>query len=188
MCVCLCVCVCVCVCVLPLLYFTKSSFARYKVQLACGLQCWACTIHWLLQGAVGVITRDAPDVLCHAAVRARNSAVMLAACFDEEELAGIAAWQGQQVQLQLAQVEPQPPPVLLSYIGSSELLAGNAVYSLQILNGLAGLLPLTAWHLIPLVHLAIQIAASLKGADAKVQSCGYTYTLMAPSCMVIKSL
>ena len=53
---------------------------------------------------VGVITRDAPDVLCHAAVRARNSAVLLAACCEEDELAAIEAWQGQQVQLQLAQV------------------------------------------------------------------------------------
>ncbi len=57
-----------------------------------------------LQGVVGVISKDAPDVLCHAAVRARNSAVMLVACADEEELAQFAAWQDQSVQLLLAQV------------------------------------------------------------------------------------
>lgn len=58
----------------------------------------------MLQGVVAVITEDAPDVLCHAAVRARNSTVMLAACCDEEELAAIGRWQGQQVCLELAQV------------------------------------------------------------------------------------
>ncbi len=58
-----------------------------------------------LQGVVGVVSKDAPDVLCHAAVRGRNSAVMLVACTDEEELAQIAAWHGQSVQLLLAQVQ-----------------------------------------------------------------------------------
>ncbi len=53
-----------------------------------------------------MISKDAPDVLCHAAVRARNSAVMLVACADEEERAQIAAWHGQSVQLRLAQVQP----------------------------------------------------------------------------------
>ncbi len=59
-----------------------------------------------LQGVVGVISKDAPDVLCHAAVRARSSAIMLVACTDQEELAQIAAWHGQQIQLLLAQVQP----------------------------------------------------------------------------------
>ena len=60
-------------------------------------------VRWL-QGVVGVISKEAPDVLCHAAVRARNSAVMLVACTDEEEWSQIAAWQGQSVRLLLAQV------------------------------------------------------------------------------------
>ena len=51
-----------------------------------------------------MISKDAPDVLCHAAVRARNSAVMLVACSDEEELAQMAAWHSLSVQLLLAQV------------------------------------------------------------------------------------
>ena len=67
----------------------------------------------------GVISKTAPDVLCHAAVRARNSSVMLVACHDEEELAGIAEWEGQQVQLQLSQVAH---PSHLAARGSCERL------------------------------------------------------------------
>ena len=33
-------------------------------------------------GVVGVITPDAPDVLAHISVRARNLKVLLATCFD----------------------------------------------------------------------------------------------------------
>ena len=58
----------------------------------------------VLQGVVGVVTRSVPDVLCHAAVRARNSATLLAACCDEEELASLAALDGQQVVMQTLQV------------------------------------------------------------------------------------
>lgn len=57
-----------------------------------------------MQGVVGVISAVAPDVLCHAAVRARNSSVLLVACSDPQEMAGFAAWQDQQVQVQLSQV------------------------------------------------------------------------------------
>ena len=57
-----------------------------------------------MQGVVGVISRIAPDVLCHAAVRARNSSVLLAACSDADEVAGIAGWHDQQVQAQLTKV------------------------------------------------------------------------------------
>ncbi|KAL3148765.1 COP9 signalosome complex subunit 8 [Trebouxia sp. C0009 RCD-2024] len=55
------------------------------------------------EGVVGVLSAVAPDVLCHAAVRARNSSVLLVACSDAEETAAIAGWQDQQVQLQLTQ-------------------------------------------------------------------------------------
>lgn len=58
----------------------------------------------MVQGVVGVVTQSVPDVLCHAAVRARNSAVLLAACTDKEDLASIAALSGQQVVMQIAQV------------------------------------------------------------------------------------
>ena len=57
-----------------------------------------------LQGAVAAITPDNPDVLCHAAVRARNSGVMFAACFDPQEVARIAQLEGQAVQLSIAEV------------------------------------------------------------------------------------
>lgn len=56
------------------------------------------------QGVVGVISAVPPDVLCHAAVRARNSSVLLVACSDPDEMAGFAGWQDQLVQLQLTQV------------------------------------------------------------------------------------
>ena len=39
-----------------------------------------------MQGVVAVVTGNAPDVLSHAAVRARNSSVMLAACHQEGPL------------------------------------------------------------------------------------------------------
>ncbi|KAL3137438.1 COP9 signalosome complex subunit 8 [Trebouxia sp. C0010 RCD-2024] len=55
------------------------------------------------EGVVGVLSAVAPDVLCHAAVRARNSSVLLVACSDAEETAAVAGWQDQQVQLQLTQ-------------------------------------------------------------------------------------
>ena len=57
-----------------------------------------------MQGVVAVISAVAPDVLCHAAVRARNGSVLLVACNDSQEMAGFAGWQDQQVQLQLTQV------------------------------------------------------------------------------------
>ena len=58
----------------------------------------------MMQGVVGVVTDSVPDVLCHAAVRARNSGTLLAACCDAEELAGIAALDGQRIAMQLLQV------------------------------------------------------------------------------------
>ena len=57
-----------------------------------------------MQGVAGVITRQAPDVLCHAAVRARNSGVLLAACHQQAELVHIKSLCGQNVVVQLTQV------------------------------------------------------------------------------------
>lgn len=57
-----------------------------------------------IQGVVGVISAVAPDVLSHAAVRARNSSVVLVACSDPQQIAGFTGWQDQQVQVQLTQV------------------------------------------------------------------------------------
>ena len=41
------------------------------------------------EGAVAVLTPDAPDVLSHVSVRARNMRVLFAICHDAEELAKV---------------------------------------------------------------------------------------------------
>lgn len=41
------------------------------------------------EGAVAVLTPDAPDVLSHVSVRARNMRVLFAVCHDAEELAQV---------------------------------------------------------------------------------------------------
>ena len=41
------------------------------------------------EGAVAVLTPDAPDVLSHVSVRARNMRVLFAICHDPEELAKV---------------------------------------------------------------------------------------------------
>ncbi|KAK9830544.1 hypothetical protein WJX72_012386 [[Myrmecia] bisecta] len=55
------------------------------------------------EGVVAVVTPDSPDVLCHAAVRARNAGVLFASCFDAQQLAAIGELAGQQVDLQVSQ-------------------------------------------------------------------------------------
>ena len=57
------------------------------------------------QGVAGVVTSSVPDVLCHAAVRARNSGTLLAACCAAQELAGLVALNGQEVTMQVHQVK-----------------------------------------------------------------------------------
>jgi alpha-glucan,water dikinase len=47
------------------------------------------------EGVVGVLTPDAPDVLSHVSVRARNMHVLFATCHDEEPLNDIKAMQGE---------------------------------------------------------------------------------------------
>lgn len=42
------------------------------------------------EGAVAVLTPDAPDVLSHVSVRARNMRVLFAICHDSEELAKVS--------------------------------------------------------------------------------------------------
>ena len=46
---------------------------------------------------VGVLTRDAPDVLSHLAVRARNGCVLLAGCYDAGPIDALVAAAGQRV-------------------------------------------------------------------------------------------
>ncbi|GBG60684.1 hypothetical protein CBR_g12420 [Chara braunii] len=48
-------------------------------------------------GVVGVLTSSTTDVLSHVAIRARNSKVLLATCFDADEFASICQMQGKPV-------------------------------------------------------------------------------------------
>lgn len=47
------------------------------------------------EGVVAVLTPDAPDVLSHVSVRARNMKVLFATCHDEEPLNQIRKAQGE---------------------------------------------------------------------------------------------
>lgn len=50
-----------------------------------------------LQGVVAVLSGGTINVLCHAAVRARNTSVLLAACCNAAELAALRELEGQLV-------------------------------------------------------------------------------------------
>eukprot|EP00960_Hanusia_phi_P022117 655292-Hanusia_phi.AAC.2 len=52
-------------------------------------------------GVVGVITPDAPDVLAHISVRARNLKVLFASCFDPDEFDNIGKLVGKTVSCQI---------------------------------------------------------------------------------------
>ena len=68
----------------------------------------AATCHtFCMQGAVAALTPDSLDVLCHAAVRARNSGVLLACCYDMQEYAQLKALEGKQVTVSVSQVRHQ---------------------------------------------------------------------------------
>lgn len=47
------------------------------------------------EGVVGLLTPDAPDVLSHVSVRARNMHVLFATCHDEEPLQQIKDMRGE---------------------------------------------------------------------------------------------
>ena len=71
--------------------------------LAISFHCPSCTTV-LLQNVAAVISEQAPDVLSHAAVRARNMGVLLAACHDAAILADLRSHAGSRLTMQLAQV------------------------------------------------------------------------------------
>lgn len=48
---------------------------------------------------VGLVGSDAPDVLAHLSVRARNMHVLFAACYDEGPLAELAGMAGKAVNI-----------------------------------------------------------------------------------------
>ncbi|PRQ40177.1 putative alpha-glucan, water dikinase [Rosa chinensis] len=67
-------------------------------------------------GTVAVLTPDMPDVLSHVSVRARNSKVCFATCFDSNILADLQACKGK-----LLRVKPTPADVVYSEVNESEL-------------------------------------------------------------------
>ena len=48
-------------------------------------------------GVKGIITRDAPDVLAHISVRARNLKILFATCFEEDEFESIGRFIGKRI-------------------------------------------------------------------------------------------
>ncbi|KAL3835592.1 hypothetical protein ACJIZ3_010328 [Penstemon smallii] len=67
-------------------------------------------------GAVAVLTPDMPDVLSHVSVRARNSKVCFATCFDTNILAEIQAKEGK-----LLRLKPTSADVVYSEVKEGEL-------------------------------------------------------------------
>ncbi|XP_042494835.1 alpha-glucan water dikinase 2-like [Macadamia integrifolia] len=72
-------------------------------------------------GVVAVLTPDMPDVLCHVSIRARNSKVCFATCFDQRILRDLRLKEGKaiSVQLKFSNLE----------ISSSDLSVGHTVMS-----------------------------------------------------------
>ncbi|CAN6238024.1 unnamed protein product [Urochloa humidicola] len=72
-------------------------------------------------GVVAVLTPDMPDVLSHVSVRARNSKVLFATCFDPEILSELQRNDGK-----LISVKPTSADISYREIGESELLVANS--------------------------------------------------------------
>lgn len=58
----------------------------------------------LLQGVTAVLSGGIIDVLCHAAVRARNTGVLLAACREPQLLQELRALEGQLVTVEAVSI------------------------------------------------------------------------------------
>ncbi|KAM7484206.1 hypothetical protein LguiA_000215 [Lonicera macranthoides] len=71
-------------------------------------------------GAVAVLTPDMPDVLSHVSVRARNSKVCFATCFDPDILANLQAKQGK-----LLQLKPTSADVVYSELKEGDLTSST---------------------------------------------------------------
>ncbi|TQD83177.1 hypothetical protein C1H46_031282 [Malus baccata] len=71
-------------------------------------------------GTVAVLTPDMPDVLSHVSVRARNSKVCFATCFDPNILADLQASEGK-----LLRLKPTPADIVYSEVNEGELDAGS---------------------------------------------------------------
>ena len=84
-------------------FIAFNYLSLHELQLTnCGQRCNSTC---LVQGVVAVVTGgDAPDVLSHAAVRARNCSVLLAACFDNKEVTCLQGMAGRFATLTPSQV------------------------------------------------------------------------------------
>ncbi|KAL5705472.1 alpha-glucan, water dikinase [Ranunculus cassubicifolius] len=71
-------------------------------------------------GVVGVITSDMPDVLSHVSVRARNSKVCFATCFDQNILRNLKLKEGKAISIQIKSTN-----LVISDISSSDLSRGQ---------------------------------------------------------------
>ncbi|KAL6569107.1 hypothetical protein OROHE_003388 [Orobanche hederae] len=71
-------------------------------------------------GAVAVLTPDMPDVLSHVSVRARNSKVCFATCFDSDILASIQAMEGK-----LLRLKPTSADVVYSEMKDNDLVSSS---------------------------------------------------------------
>ncbi|KAM1102978.1 hypothetical protein ACFX19_011736 [Malus domestica] len=71
-------------------------------------------------GTVAVLTPDMPDVLSHVSVRARNSKVCFATCFDPNILADLKASEGK-----LLRLKPTPADIVYSEVNEGELDASS---------------------------------------------------------------
>ncbi|XP_034909989.1 alpha-glucan water dikinase, chloroplastic isoform X3 [Populus alba] len=67
-------------------------------------------------GAVALLTPDMPDVLSHVSVRARNSKVCFATCFDPDILANLEAYEGK-----LLRLKPTSADIVYSELKEGEL-------------------------------------------------------------------
>ncbi|KAK3416768.1 hypothetical protein EUGRSUZ_H02531 [Eucalyptus grandis] len=76
------------------------------------------------EGAVAVLTPDMPDVLSHVSVRARNSKVCFATCFDPEILADLEANEGK-----LLCLKPTSTAILYNELKEIEILDASATES-----------------------------------------------------------
>lgn len=72
-------------------------------------------------GVVAVLTPDMPDVLSHVSVRARNSKVCFATCFDPNILASLEAKEGK-----LLSLKPTSADVVYSEVNESELVGSSS--------------------------------------------------------------
>ncbi|KAF8404738.1 hypothetical protein HHK36_009627 [Tetracentron sinense] len=75
-------------------------------------------------GVVAVLTPDTPDVLSHVSIRARNSKVCFATCFDQSILRDLKSKEGKAISIRLKSTS-----LIISDISSSEISSGPFVSS-----------------------------------------------------------